>query len=70
MPMMLISLVSNIDPQDVVEPTGVDTRAHSVATHDSLKQASVPGKAWEDVKSVGSGSMESLLEVAAGKVCW
>ncbi len=35
MPIMLISLVSNIDPYDVVEPTGVDTLAHSVATHDS-----------------------------------
>jgi hypothetical protein len=26
MPIMLISLVSNIYPNDVVEPTGVDTR--------------------------------------------
>ena len=26
MPIMLISLVSNIDPYDVVEPTGVDMR--------------------------------------------
>ena len=37
MPIMLISLVSNINPIDVVEPTGVDARTHSVATHDSLK---------------------------------
>ena len=57
---MLISLVSNIDPNDVVEPTGVDTRAHSVATHDSLKHE----------KSVGSGSMESLSGVAACKAFW
>ena len=65
MPIMLISLVSNISPNDVVEPTGVDTRAHSVATHDNLKQADVPGKAqedskvcrkWQQVKSVGSDS--------------
>ena len=35
MPSMLISLVLNIDPNDVVNPTGVDTLAHSVATHDS-----------------------------------
>ena len=34
-PSILISLVSNIDPNDVIEPTGVDTLAHSVATHDS-----------------------------------
>ena len=46
MPIILISLVSNIYVNDVVEPTGVDMRAHSVATHDSLKH----------VKSVGSGS--------------
>ncbi len=46
MPIMLISLVSKIDPIDVVMPTGVDTRAHSVATPDSLKNR----------KSVGSGS--------------
>ena len=57
MPIMLISLASNIDPNDVVEHTGVDTRAHSVASHDSLKQSAVPGKAQEDVKSVGSGSI-------------
>ena len=43
--------------------------AHSVAMHDSLKQAAVPGNAQEDVKSVRSGSMQSLLEVAASKVC-
>jgi hypothetical protein len=30
MPIMLISLVSNIDPYDVVEPTGVDTRVSIV----------------------------------------
>ena len=47
MPIMLISLVLKIYPNDVVDPTGVDTRAHSVATHDSLKH----------VKSVGSDSM-------------
>jgi hypothetical protein len=35
MPIMLISLVSKIDSNDVVEPTGVDTLAHSVATHGS-----------------------------------
>jgi len=29
----------------------------------------VPGKAQEDAKSVRSGSMESLSEVAAFKVC-
>jgi hypothetical protein len=57
MPSMLISLVSNIDTNDVVDPTGVDTRVHSVATHDSLKQSAVPGKAQEDVKSVRSGSI-------------
>ena len=50
MPIMLISLASKIYPNDVVEPTGVDTCAHSVATHDSLKQAAVPGKAQEDIK--------------------
>ncbi len=55
MQIILIILVSNINPIDVGEPTGVDTRAHSVATHDSLKHG----------KSVGSGSMESLLEEAA-----
>ena len=60
MPIMIISLVSNIDPIDVVKPTGVDTRAHSVATHDSLKH----------VKSVGSGSMESLSEEAASEFCY
>ena len=46
MPIMLISLVSNIYVTDVFEPTEVDMRAHSVATHDSLNHA----------KSVGSGS--------------
>ena len=35
MPIMLISLVSNINLNDVVKLTGVDTLAHSVATHDS-----------------------------------
>jgi hypothetical protein len=35
MPIMLISLVSNIDSNDVVKPTGVDTLAHGLATHDS-----------------------------------
>ena len=37
MPIMLISLVSNIDPNGVVDPTGVDTLAHSVTTHDSME---------------------------------
>ena len=60
MPIMLISLVSNIDPNDVVDPTGVDTHAHSVATYDSLKQAMCQGRRRK---------MESLLEVAAWKVC-
>ena len=44
MPIMLISLVSNIDPNDVVELTGVDTRAHNVAMHNSLKQAMCQGR--------------------------
>ena len=47
MPMMLISLVSNIDPNGVVNPTGVDTRSHSVATHDSLKKAMCQGRRRE-----------------------
>ena len=81
MPSMQISLFSNIDPNDVVEPTGVDTRAHSVATHDSLKQAMCQGRhrkmqslsevaawkvcrKWQHGKSVGNGSMQSLLELA------
>ena len=58
MPIMLISLVSNIDPDDVVKPTGVDMRAHIVATHDSLNHG----------KSVRSGSSPSLSGVAASKV--
>ena len=33
MPIMLISLVSNIDPYDVVEPTGVDTCVPIVWQH-------------------------------------
>ena len=77
MPIMLISLVSKIDPNDVVDPTGVDMRAHSVATHDSLKHGKSVGSGSMEIllgvaagKSVGSGSMESLLEVAAWKVCW
>ena len=85
MPSMLISLVSNIDPNDVVEPPGVDTRAYSVATHDSLEQAMCQGRRWkmqslsevtapkvcwerQHLKSVGSGSIQSLSEVAASKV--
>ena len=30
----------------------------------------MPGKVQEDTKSVGSGSNQSLLGVAATKVCW
>ena len=36
-----------------------------MATHDSLKSPAVPGKAQEHPKSVGSGSIYSLLEVTA-----
>ena len=60
MPSMPISLVSNIDPNDVAKPTGVDTRAHSVATHDSLKQVMYQGRRRK---------MQSLSGVAACKVC-
>ncbi len=35
MPSILISMVSNIDPNDVVDPTGADTLAYSVTKHDS-----------------------------------
>ena len=74
MTIMLISLVSNIDPNDVVKPTGVDTCAHSVATHGSMESLSEVASfkvcwEWQHVKSVGSGSMESLSEVAACKFC-
>ncbi len=60
MPIMLICLVSNIDPNDIVDPTGVDIRANSVATHGSSKQAICQGRRRK---------IESLLEVAAWKVC-
>ena len=60
MPIMLLSLVSNIDPNNVVNPTGVDTCAHSVATHDSLRQTMCQGRRRK---------MESLSDVAAWKVC-
>ena len=70
MPIMLISLVSNIDPYDVVEPTGVDTRVpivwqRMIAQSRQLCQ----GRRRKTVKSVGSDGIESLSEVAAGKVC-
>ena len=62
LPMMLISLVSNIDPNGVVDPTGVDTRAHSVATHDSMESLSEVAASkvcweWQHLKSVGCGSI-------------
>ena len=43
--------------------------AHSVATHDSLKQALCQGRRRKIVKSVGSDGIESLSEVTAREVC-
>ena len=48
MQIKLISLALNIDPNDVVDPTGVDTHAHRVATHDRLKQAMCQGRSREN----------------------
>ena len=44
--------------------------AHSMATHDSLKQALCQGRRRKIVKSVRSDGIESLLEVTAREVCW
>ena len=67
MPIMLISYGSN--QMMLSSPQEWNVCAHSVATHDSIKQAAVPGKAQEDVKYVGSDSIQSLLVVTASKVC-
>ena len=67
MPIMLISY--GLEPNDGVDPTGLERVAHSVATHDSINQAAVPWKAQEDAKSAGSGSIQSLSGVTASKVC-